>query len=92
MNQTTADSRKWQVIVGGDTVSLEDGTIQMPPEQAKSTEVILNNIIIGNFQEIKMENCKAEQVLSKAKIVDLEKYRAERKTEKALARRIANQR
>lgn len=94
MNRTTEDSRELQVLVGGDTVALEDGTIQMPPEQAKNSEEVLDNIIRGIFQEIKVENGRAEDILSKNKIIDLQKYRAERKTEKAIRRLklAANQR
>ena len=92
MNRTTEDSKIRAIMVGGDTIALEDGKIEMPPEQAKSSEIVLDNIIIGNFQEIKMENAKAEDILSKKQIAELQKYRAERKTEKALKRQAANQR
>ena len=92
MNRTTEDSKIRAIMVGGDTIALEDGKIEMPPEQAKSSEIVLDNIIIGNFQEIKMENAKAEDILSKKQIAELQKYRAERKTQKALKRQAANQR
>ena len=55
MNRTTEGSKARAIIVGGDTIALEDGRIEMPPEQAKISEKVLDNIIIGNFQEIKME-------------------------------------
>lgn len=92
MNRTTEDSKIRAIMVGGDTIALEDGKIEMPPEQAKSSEIVLDNIIIGNFQEIKMEKAKAEDILSKKQIIELQKYREERKTEKALKRQAANQR
>lgn len=94
MNRTTDDSRKLQVLYGGDTVTTEVGTIKMPPEQAKNAGKVLDNIIIGNFKEIKTENSKAEDVLSKAQIIKLEKIRNERKTPKAVERLklAANQR
>lgn len=93
MNRTTDDSRKLQVLYGGETVKTEEGILQMPPEQAKDTEEVLNNIIIGNFQEIKVENDKnLEQILTKTEIIELEEYRRNRKTEKALERLAANQR
>lgn len=92
MNRTTEDSKARAIIVGGDTIALEDGKIEMPPEQAKSSEKVLDSIIIGNFQEIKMENAKAEEILSKKQIIELQKYREERKTKKALERLSANQR
>ena len=92
MNRTTEGSKARAIIVGGDTIALEDGRIEMPPEQAKSSEIVLDSIIIGNFQEIKIENCKAEDILSKEQIIELQKCRAERKTEKALKRQAANQR
>lgn len=92
MNRTTEDSKIRAIMVGGDTIALEDGKIEMPPEQAKSSEIVLDNIIMGNFQEIKMENAKAEDILSKQQIIELQKYREERKTEKALKRQAANQR
>lgn len=92
MNRTTEDSKIRAIMVGGDTIALEDGKIEMPPEQAKSSEIVLDNIIMGNFQEIKMENAKAEDILSKKQIIELQKYRDERKTQKALERQAANQR
>lgn len=92
MNRTTEDSKIRAIMVGGDTIALEDGKIEMPPEQAKSSEKVLDNIIIGNFQEIKMEKARAEDILSKEQIIELQKYREDRKTEKALKRQAANQR
>lgn len=94
MNRTTDDSRKLQVLYGGDTVTSTEGIVQMPPKEAKNVEEVVDNILIGNFQEIKTENSKAEDVLSKAQIIELSKIREERKTQKALRRLklAANQR
>ena len=92
MNQTIEDSKKMVVLVGGDTIVLEDGKLEMPPEQAKNAKEVGNNIEIGNFQEIKVGNCKAEDILSKEQIAILMKNRKARKTQRVYARTIANQR
>lgn len=89
MNRTTEGSEK-AIMIGGDTIALKNGKIEMPPEQAKSTKEVLNNIIVGNFQEIKMEDGRAEDILSKKQIAELQKYRAERKTKKAQERLAEN--
>lgn len=89
MNRTTEGSKK-AIMIGGDTIALKNGKIEMPPEHAKSTKEVLNNIIVGNFQEIKMEDGRAEDILSKKQIAELQKYRAERKTKKAQERLAEN--
>ena len=76
------------IVVGGETVALENGKIEMPPEQAKNTQEILNNIEKGNFQEIKVGNCRAEEILSKKQLEILKANRKERRTKKALERRV----
>ena len=92
MNQTTEGSKKWQVFAGGQTIPLESGKINIPPKKADRADEVVDNIIIGNFQEIKMQNCRVEDILSNKQIVQLKKYREERKTKKALERLAANQR
>ena len=92
MNQTTEGSKKWQVIAGGQTIPLEDGKIDMPPKNADRSDEVVDNIIIGNFQEIKVGTCRGTDILSNAQIIELKKYREERKTKKALERLAANQR
>lgn len=93
MNQTIEDSKKMAVLVGGHTIVLEATTIEMPPEHAKRTESVLDSIEVGEFQEIKLADCKAKDILSKDQInKQLKEYRATRKTEKALARLATKQR
>lgn len=93
MNRTIDDSRELQILVGGDTIALEDGIIKMPPEQAKETKQVIDNLIIGAIQEIKVEEDKnIEQKLTKAQIIVLKEYRENRKTKLALERLAANQR
>ncbi len=87
MNRTIAGSNKKAILVGGDTYTLEDGRIEIPPEQAKTTKNILENIEQGNFMTISVGNCKAEDVLSKSDIAKLQKNRKERKTRNALKRK-----
>lgn len=92
MNQTIEGSKKMAVLVGGDTIVLDVATIEMPPEHARSMESVLDSIEVGDFQVIKMGDCKEKDVLSKEQITLLKKNRAARKTEKALARLAAKQR
>ena len=95
MNRTTEDSRKLQTLVGGETIPQEDGKIEMPPENSKNVEEILNYIIAGMFQDIKTGNCTAQDMnFSKEQMEQLKENRKERKTQKALQRRAkaANQR
>ena len=92
MNRTIEGSKKWQVFAGGQTIPFESGKIEIPPKKADRADEVVDNIIIGNFQEIKMENGRAEDILSKKNIIELQKYREARKTKKALERLAANQR
>lgn len=88
MNRTTEGSKSLATLVGGDTVALEDGKIEMPPEQAKNAEEVLNYIIAGMFQEIKVGNCKAQDMkFSEEQMAQLKANREERKTSIALARK-----
>ena len=86
MNHTTEDSREFAELVGGDTIPLEDGTIEMPPEQAKNTAKIVEDIEQGDYMIISVGYCKAEDLLSKMQIEKLKANRAARVTEKAKAR------
>ena len=90
MNQTTEDSR--QILFGGDTIVLEDGRLEMPPEQAKNTSTVVKNIEEGNFITIQVGNCKAEDILSKEQMAILKTNRESRKTRQALSREKTNQR
>lgn len=88
MNQTTADSKKIAILVGGDTIVLEDGKLEMPPEQAKNAKEVLNSIFEGLFQEIKVGDCNVQDMnFSKEQRKQLELNREQRKTKKALLRR-----
>ncbi len=87
MNQTTEDSNKRAIIVGGDTVALEDGTIKIPPEQAKDFTPIFENVEKGNVVEFSvngdfsLKNLSTEQLKEfleqkrKGRPYEYEKYR-----------------
>lgn len=88
MNRTTEDSKRMATLVGGETIPQKDGKIEMPPENAKNAEEVLNHIIAGMFQEIKVGNCKAQDMnFSKEQMAQLQANREERKTSKALQRK-----
>lgn len=87
MNRTTEGSNKNIILVGGETYALEDGTIEIPPEQAKTTKAVIENIKLGDFMEIHAGNCRAEDILSKQDIEVLKQNREERKTRKAVERK-----
>lgn len=87
MNHTTEDSKQNAILVGGETYALENGKIEMPPEHAKTTKTIIENIEQGNFMTISIGKCKAEDILSKKDIAKLLKVRNARKTRSALNRR-----
>lgn len=91
MNRTIEDS-KLAIVVGGDTIVHEDGKLEMPPEQAKNTKIIIKEIEDGNCITIPVGNCKAEDILSKKQIEELKDNREERKTEKAILRKNSKQR
>lgn len=80
MNRTTEGSKQKAILVGGDTIPLENGKIQIPPEQAKTNEEVIANIEMGNFKEISTGNCKAEDVLTPEQIKILKHNRKQRKT------------
>ena len=87
MNRTTEGSiQKRAMLVGGETIPLENGEIEMPPENAKKAEEIIKNIEQGNFMTITVENCNAKDVLSKEDIAKLEQNRKARRTRSALRR------
>lgn len=87
MNQTTEDSNKRAIIVGGDIVALEDGTIKIPPEQAKDFTPIFENVEKGNVVEFSvngdfsLKNLSTEQLKEfleqkrKGRPYEYEKYR-----------------
>lgn len=87
MNQTIEDSKAIGIMVGGNTIPSEDGKIEMPPEQAKNTKNIAENIEIGNVQVISVGNTTLHDMnFSKEQIETLKANREARKTAKALAR------
>lgn len=87
MNRTTEGSNQNIILVGGETFALENGKIEMPPEQAKTTKSIISHIKQGNFMTISVGNCKAEDVLSPKDVAKLQKIRSARKTRSALKRK-----
>ena len=88
MNQTTEDSKKIATLVGGDTIVKEDGKLEIPPEQAKNAQNVLNTIFEGMFQEIKVENCNIKDMnFTAEQKVELKQNRNQRKTRLAILRR-----
>ena len=90
MNPTIEDSKEFIEIVGGDTIVLEDGRLEMPPEQAKRMgQEMINAIRDGIYSSIKVEKALAENDLTKEQVATLVQLRNRRKTEKSIARRIS---
>lgn len=88
MNQTTEDSKKLATLVGGDTIVKEDGKLEIPPEQAKNAQNVLNTILEGMFQEIKVENCNIKDMnFTAEQKEELKQNRNQRKTRLAILRR-----
>lgn len=94
MNSTIDDSKNKLYIVGLGAVPQKEGTkiIEVPPKEIGSAEAVLDYIIAEQLQEIKLKDGRAEEVLSKEQIKELEENRKNRKTERAKQRRNANQR
>lgn len=84
MNQTIDGSR--QMLVGGDTIPLEDGKIEMPSAQAKTTNIVVEEIEQGNSLNITLSDARADEILSDEQVEILKANRASRVTEKAIAR------
>lgn len=88
MNQTTEDSKKIATLVGGDTIVKEDGKLEIPPEQSKNAQNVLNTIFEGMFQEIKVENCNIKDMnFTTEQKEELKQNRNQRKTRLAILRR-----
>lgn len=88
MNQTTEDSKQLATLVGGDTIVKEDGKLEIPPEQAKNAENVLNTIFEGMFQDIKVEKCNIKDMnFTKEQKEELKHNRNQRKTRLAILRR-----
>ena len=88
MNQTTEDSKNIATLVGGDTIVKEDGKLEIPPEQAKNAQNVLNTIFEGMFQEIKVENCNIKDMnFTAEQKEELKQNRNQRKTRLAILRR-----
>ena len=88
MNQTTEDSKKLETLVGGDTIVKEDGKLEIPPEQAKNAQNVLNTIFEGMFKEIKVENCNIKDMnFTAEQKEELKQNRNQRKTRLAILRR-----
>lgn len=85
MNRTTEGSRKWQILVGGDTKKIQNDKLEMPPQNAKSTEDVMNSILKGEVTYIKVNEGKVEN-LTKQQVKEILDARKNRKTETALRR------
>lgn len=89
MNSTIDESKEY--IVGGVTIPLpnKDKILEMPEEEAKDFEEIVEDTVIGQqLQEIKVGNARAEDILSKEQIKELKETRKKRKTKaRVLAQR-----
>lgn len=87
MNSTIDESKEY--IVGGWAVLLpeKDRIVEMKEEEARDAEEVVDNILMGQLQEIKVGKARAEDILSKAQIKELEKNRKNRKTRQVAKRK-----
>lgn len=88
MNQTTEDSKKWQVIAGGNTIFEEEGTVTIPPEKSLRTDKLVNDVLDGLIAEISVkDNDKAHEDYIRKADPEFENKRRNRRTVTALKNR-----
>jgi len=95
MNSTIDESNRILYPVGGRIIPLpeQDKIVEMPGEDARNVEIVAEDTFIGKqLQEIRVGNARAEDILSKKQIKELEETRKKRKTKSVAKRKETNQR
>ena len=94
MNQTTEDSKKWNIIVGGNSSPNETGKIIMPPKGKGSIDTtrIVDDILKGlDTQGIEVNDNNREHETIMKNLSGYDEARKNRMTETAKNRRNREQ-
>lgn len=79
MSHAIEDSNKIAKLVGGCIYPEEEGTITIPPEQAKDFTPTIEALEEGQEMEVTAKDCEAIEVLKEPQIAELLKARNEKR-------------